>query len=332
MPLSAGVRRMKATAAAHPIQGLVKYHGLRDPERRLPYHDSISVCTAPSRTITTVAFEQDRSADRYVVDGEPVSGRGADRIASVLDRVRDRAGIDARARLESESNFPTNVGLGSSASGFGAAAMAAAAAAGLDLDRPTVSAIARHGSASAARAVTGAYSVLRAGLNNEDCRAARLESAIDEDVSVIVGLIPAYKETDSAHAEAAESHMFEARMAHVHGQLQAATDALRTGDFDGLFELAEHDSLSLAATTMTGPSGWVYWRPETLAVFAAVRELREDGVPAYFSTDTGASVYVNTKAEYADRVEAAVTDCDVETRRWKVGGPAEVLNADAALF
>ncbi|MFB6361194.1 MAG: phosphomevalonate decarboxylase MvaD [Halobacteriales archaeon] len=323
---------MKATAAAHPIQGLVKYHGLRDPERRLPYHDSISVCTTPSRSVTTVAFEADRTEDRYVVDGEPVFGRGAERIASVLDLVRDRAGIDARARLESESNFPTNVGLGSSASGFAAAAMAATAAAGLDLDRPTVSAIARHGSASAARSVTGAYSVLRAGLNDADCRAARLESAIDEDVSVIVGLVPAYKETDSAHAEAAESHMFEARMAHVQGQLQEATDALRAGDFDRVFQLAEHDSLSLAATTMTGPSGWVYWRPETLAVFAAVRELREEGVPAYFSTDTGASVYVNTTSEHADRVEAAVADCDVETRRWAVGGPAEVLDADAALF
>jgi phosphomevalonate decarboxylase len=121
-------------------------------------------------------------------------------------------------------------------------------------------------------------------------------------------------------------------MAHIHGQLQEATDALRSGDFDRVFELAEHDSLSLAATTMTGPSGWVYWRPETLAIFAAVRELRADGVPAYFSTDTGASVYVNTTADYADRVEAAVADCDVETRRWHVGGPAERLDEAAALF
>jgi phosphomevalonate decarboxylase len=323
---------MKATAAAHPIQGSVKYHGLQDPERRLPYHDSISVCTAPSRTVTTVEFDPDRSEDRYVVDSEPVKGRGAERIRTVLDAVRARAGLDARARLDSESNFPTNVGLGSSASGFAAATMAATAAADLDLERMAVSAIARRGSASAARAVTGAYSILQAGRNDTDCRATRLEAALDSDVRIIVGLVSAYKETDSAHAEAAESHMFQARMAHIHGQLQEATDALRSGDFDRVFELAEHDSLSLAATTMTGPAGWVYWRPETLAIFAAVRELRADGVPAYFSTDTGASVYVNTTADYADRVEAAVADCDVETRRWHVGGPAKRLDEAAALF
>jgi phosphomevalonate decarboxylase len=126
--------------------------------------------------------------------------------------------------------------------------------------------------------------------------------------------------------------MFDARLAHVHGQLADMRDALRNDDFDRAFELAEHDSLSLAATTMTGPAGWVYWQPETLAIFAAVRKLREDGVPAYFSTDTGATVYVNTTDDHVDRVESAVADCGVETRRWEVGGPAEVLEESAARF
>jgi phosphomevalonate decarboxylase len=110
------------------------------------------------------------------------------------------------------------------------------------------------------------------------------------------------------------------------------TDALRAGSFDRIFEFAEHDSLSLTATTMTGPAGWVYWQPETIAVFNAVRELREEGVPVYFSTDTGATVYVNTRESAVDRVEAAVADCGVETHRWRVGGPAEVLGEAEALF
>ena len=159
---------MKATARAHPIQGLVKYHGMRDPELRLPYHDSISVCTAPSNTTTTVAFEPDRAADEYVVDGEVVDGRGAERIRAVVDHVREVAGTDERVRLVSENSFPTNIGFGSSSSGFAAAAMALVDAADLALTRPEVSAIARRGSSSAARAVTGAYSSLHAGMNDED--------------------------------------------------------------------------------------------------------------------------------------------------------------------
>ncbi len=325
---------MKATARAHPIQGLVKYHGMRDPKLRLPYHDSISLCTAPSNTTTTVEFRSDASEDRYVVDGEEVDGRGAERIQAVVDHVRDLAETDDAVRLESENSFPSNVGFGSSSSGFAAAAMALAEAAGLDLSRPDVSTIARRGSSSAARAVTGAYSQLYTGLNDDDCRSERLEVAdeLEEDVRIIAGLVPAYKETEQAHEEAAESHMFEARMAHIHGQIAEMRDSLRKGDFDGAFELAEHDSLSLAATTMTGPAGWVYWQPRTIAIFNAVRELRQEGVPVYFSTDTGASVYVNTHVDHVDEVESVVADCGVETDVWKIGGPARILDDGDALF
>jgi phosphomevalonate decarboxylase len=321
---------MKATATAHPIQGLVKYHGMRDPELRLPYHDSISVCTAPSRTTTTVEFGGDE--DVYVVDGERVDGRGAERIDSVVDHVRDRAGIEAGVRLESENSFQSNVGFGSSASGFAAAAVALCGAADLDLSLPEISTIARRGSASAARAVTGAFSHLRTGLNDADCRSERIETDLEDDLRIVAGLVPSYKETDQAHEEAADSHMFQARMAHIHGQIAEMRDALGAADFDRVFELAEHDSLSLAATTMTGPSGWVYWQPRTIAIFNAVRALRDEGVPVFFSTDTGASVYVNTLADHVDRVESAVADCGVETRVWEVGGPAELRPDSDALF
>jgi len=332
MRASAGRRGMKATARAHPIQGLVKYHGMRDEELRLPYHDSISVCTAPSNTTTTVEFDPGRDEDTYRVDGEAVDGRGAERIQAVLDEVRRRAGFDHHARLVSESNFETNIGLGSSSSGFAAAALAAVEAAGLDLTRPEVSAIARRGSSSAARAVTGGFSDLHAGLNDEDCRSERLpvEDDLADDLRIVIGKVPAYKETEAAHEEAADSHMFEARLAHIHDQLAEMKDGLRDGDFERVFETAEHDSLSLAATTMTGPAGWVYWQPETLEIFETVRDLREDGRPVYFSTDTGATVYVNTRAEHADEVEAAVADCGVDTDVWEVGGPARVV--DDALF
>ncbi|WP_327051636.1 phosphomevalonate decarboxylase MvaD [Halomicrococcus gelatinilyticus] len=327
---------MKATAKAHPIQGLVKYHGMRDHEKRYPYHDSISVCTAPSHTKTTVEFDASLDGDVYVVDGEELSGHGADRVANVVSRVRELADADHAAdpvRLESENSFPSNVGLGSSSSGFAAAAMALVAAADLDLSLPEISTVARRGSSSAARAVTGGFSDLHMGLNDHDCRSERIESSLEDDVRIVAGLVPAYKETEQAHREAADSHMFDARMAHVQDQLVEMRDALREGDFDRTFETAEHDSLSLAATTMTGPAGWVYWQPDTLEVFNAVRRLRnEEDVPVYFSTDTGASVYVNTTAEYVDRVENVVADCGVETMAWEVGGPAEVLPESEALF
>jgi phosphomevalonate decarboxylase len=325
---------MKATARAHPIQGLVKYHGMRDPELRLPYHDSISLCTAPSNTTTTVEFDPDRAGDRYVVDGEVVEGRGRERIDAVVDHVRERADLAAGVRLESENSFRTNIGFGSSASGFAAAATALVEAAGLDLSHPEISAVARRGSASAARAVTGVYSHLRTGLNDRDCRSERIAvpDELEDDVRIVAGIVPSYKETEAAHEEAADSHLFEGRLAHIHEQIAGMRDALAAGAFDRAFELAEHDSLSLAATTMTGSEGWVYWQPRTVEIFNAVRELREEGLPVYFSVDTGASVYVNTTTAHVDRVERVVADCGVETRVWEVGGPARVTAESEALF
>ncbi|WP_418282229.1 phosphomevalonate decarboxylase MvaD [Halorubrum sp. DTA98] len=329
----------KVTARAHPIQGLVKYHGMRDEELRLPYHDSISLCTAPTATTTTVEWEPDASADTYVIGGEDVTGRAAERIDAVVDHVRELAGFDHAVRLESENSFPSNIGFGSSSSGFAAAALALTEAAGLDLTLPEISTVARRGSSSAARAVTGAYSRLDAGLNDDDCRSYRLDVGVgedgfdpEEDVRIVAAHVPAYKETEEAHREAAASHMMQARTAHVQDQLVEMTDALRAGSFDRIFETAEHDSLSLTATTMTGPAGWVYWQPETIAVFNAVRELQESGVPVYFSTDTGASVYVNTRADHVDEVESRIAEIGIDTDVWRVGGPATVLDGSESLF
>ncbi|MDR9381260.1 MAG: diphosphomevalonate decarboxylase, partial [Natronomonas sp.] len=159
-----------------------------------------------------------------------------------------------------------------------------------------------------------------------------IETGLEADLRIVAAEIPAFKHTEEAHKEVAESHMFEARMAHIHEQIATMRNALREEDFDRAFELAEHDSLSLAATTMTGPAGWVYWKPETLSVFEIVRTLRDEGVPVYFSTDTGASVYVNTTAAHVDHVEAEIADLGIGTRVWEVGGPAEILDEDDALF
>lgn len=323
----------KATAIAHPIQGLVKYHGMRDHQLRLPYHESISVCTAPTRSKTTVAFDESLQRDDITIDDEPVTGRAAARLRAVIDRVREIAGTETRVRFKSESDFPTNVGLGSSSSGFAAAAVASAAAADLSLTKPELSAIARRGSASAARSVTGGFSSLPGGNNDLDCRSKRLETSLESELRIVVGLVPAYKETSRAHEEAAKSHMFQARLAHIHDQLAELRDALHRGDFDQAFAVAEHDSLSLAATTMTGPDGWIYWRPATLSIFHAIRTLREeDNIPAYCSTDTGATVYVNTKASTVDDVKQALANCGVETRVLDVGGPARIVDPDRALF
>jgi phosphomevalonate decarboxylase len=319
---------MKATAQAHPIQGLIKYHGLRNAERNIPYHDSISVCTAPSKTRTTVEFGYE--TDSCLVNGTEIDDEGYERVMTVLDRIRNLSDIDMYAQVVSENTFESNVGLGASASAFAALTLAAATAAKLKLSRRELSAIARRGATSAARSVTGGFSHLRTDLSDGNCVAEPIPNSFDENIRIVVGLVPQYKRTSRAHRETPQSHLFDGRLAYIHGALAKIREAIQNGNFGSTFALAEQDSLSLLAVTMTGPEGWVYWQPETLKLLSMTRRLRENGIPVFFSSDTGATAYLNTTAEYADKVANEVEAIGIESRIWRVGGGAEIV--DEPLF
>ena len=59
----------KATAIAHTMQGLLKYHGLKDYDLRIPFHDSISVNLEALWTKTTVEFGNWEN-DSLIINGK----------------------------------------------------------------------------------------------------------------------------------------------------------------------------------------------------------------------------------------------------------------------
>ncbi len=319
---------MKATAVAHPIQGLIKYHGLSDPVLRLPFHDSISVCTAPLTTRTTLEFG-DFDHDSATIDGHTITAHEMDRVLSVVDAVRTKAGLTDRFRMMSINDFPSNVGLGASASGFAALALAASHAAGLHADLEEVSRFARRGAGSATRSVTGAFSKWKMGLSDEDSYAIQLASE-DLRMDIIVALIPAFKQTEDAHREALTSPFFHARLAEMPRLIAEMELAIRKRDVGAICALAERDTLMLHGITMTGSAEMVLWQPETLRVILAVRKMREAGIPAFFSIDTGATVYVNTLPGRGPEVQARIEELGIRTIPCTVGGSARIV--DEALF
>jgi phosphomevalonate decarboxylase len=295
----------KATAVAHPIQGLVKYHGLVDTVRRIPFHGSISVCTAPTATRTTIEpLEAD--ADDVTIDGARAQGRAAERVGAVLDAVRAVAEEDVRFRVVSESNFPQHVGLGSSASGFAALATAAVEALSLPLSPSEVSELARVGAGSATRAVTGGFSewITR----GQRSYGRRLAGPGDVPWSIVAVLVRHAVPTEGVHQAVRSSPYFRARVDAMASRLEEARAAIRRRDSEALMALAEKDTLDLHAVTMTADDGLIAWRGTTVEVMHRVRRLRQDGVPAYFSIDTGATVYVNTLPEHRGAVRSALSE------------------------
>lgn len=312
---------MKGSAIAHPIEGLIKYHGLKDETLRIPFHDSISVATSPTASHTTVEFGRFKK-DTASVDGKQLADRELERVVFVVDEVRRRSGLDLKFRMVSKNNFMSNVGLGASASGFAALAVAASKAAGLKLSLEKMSVIARRGAGSATRSVTGGFSRWRAGFEDEESYSYQIASE-DLQMGIVVALIPAFKSTENAHKAVLTSPFFHSRLAFVHGALAEMENAIRKRNIEKIGILAERDSLILHGITMTSIDEMMLWRPETVKVILEVKKMRSEGLPAFFSIDTGATVYVNTKPKHVLEIEGRIKDLGIETIRCGVGGCAK---------
>src|SRR5690606_24060327 len=112
------VTTRRASAIAHSNIALVKYWGKRDDEQNLPAVPRLSLTLDALSTATTVEFDETLDEDRIELDGQPVAGRERARVVELLERVRERAGLELSCRVMSRNDFPTAAKLASSASGF----------------------------------------------------------------------------------------------------------------------------------------------------------------------------------------------------------------------
>src|SRR5436853_3929722 len=191
---------MKASARAYAIQGLVKYHGLRNERLRLPFHSSLSVCTKARRTVTTVAFSPELTDDLIRINGKSPSRKEQARVLAVVNHLRQLSRFwSKKARIESRNPDVKGKGLGFSASGFAALGLATARALELDIRTPELSEVVRLGAGSASRSLTGAFSIWYANRNGRSY-AEELTSASSIKLRTIIVPIESEIKTDRAHA------------------------------------------------------------------------------------------------------------------------------------
>jgi phosphomevalonate decarboxylase len=292
---------LKATATAHPIQGLIKYHGLKNPKQRIPYHDSISVCIQALATTTTVETMQESRRNEITINERQPNVTERKRVETVLDKLERLAEYSGSFRVVSQNSLEIGKGLGFSASGFAALSLAAAEALGLSLDTVTLSEIARLGAGSATRSIAGGFAIWYANRKGKSY-AEQLETAKGIDFSMIIVPIRSNVKTDEAHSEVLSSCLFKARLKNIDNMLKRMKKAIFLGDTPTIGLLAEEDTLNLHAITMTGKSHMVLWEPDTVRVIREVIRMREEGTKAWYSIDTGPSVFINTYKENTERV------------------------------
>lgn len=322
---------MKATARAHTNIALIKYWGKKDPALMLPYTSSLSLTLDEFYTDTTVTFDAALPTDQFAMADAPLTP-ASPKINAFMDRVRTLANTTAHVQIRSTNHVPTAAGLASSASAFAALALAATTAAGLDLAPRDLSRLARRGSGSATRSIFGGLVLWHKGHDDASSFAEPLPPT-DLPLRMVVVVVDAGPKPVSSRAlmanTVATSPFYPAFVETNEAAVVPMKEALATNDFTRIGELTEQSSMRMHAAILASAPPFTYFQPETLAVWAVVRELQAAGVPAYVTMDAGPNVKILTLAPAVDQIRAALTPAFAGRLLVSHPGPgAEVLTAE----
>jgi diphosphomevalonate decarboxylase len=300
-----------ATAIAHPNIALIKYWGKQGGEGNLPAVGSISMTLDTLATTTAVTFDPTLTEDLFELDGVSAPGR-ADRVVHCLELFRLRRPDAPRAAVVSRNNFPTAAGLASSASGFAALVVAIDAALGTGLDRSTLAGLARQCSGSAARSLYGGF--VEIGLVETECGkdtvTRQLAVADAWPLSVIIAVtsqrVKSVGSTDGMQLTERSSPYYGAWVGTSEDDLAEARAAISHRDFEALAEISEHSCLKMHSVMLAARPGLVYWNGATVECVHRIRELRNRGIPVFFTVDAGPQVKAVCQPSDADRVRQAL--------------------------
>jgi phosphomevalonate decarboxylase len=307
---------------AFTMQALVKYHGLKDWKLRLPYHDSISANTTSMKTEAEIT---DQMKGGVFIDGRPNESANARLrpVVASLDHSREVSDF----RIDSH-NMPSGKAKGigySSSAGAALTLLCNRLLVGREPDLTSLSRTARLFAASASRSLVGGFSRLYAGKDDEGTYAKKFADSRDMDLRMVIVPLPSAVRTEDAHREVLTSPFFRARIESAQRRCDEMEKAIIGNDLEALGRLAEKDTLELHSLTMTGESGLIIMTEDSLRIIRMVRELRNDGVKAYYSMQTGPSVFINTSERDEKRVHDSVAKLGYKAYSSRVGGEARIL-------
>lgn len=291
---------------------LVKYWGKHGIQ--LPKNPSISFTLNACSTQTELRFERrkERSEDfsfDIKVDGmnrESFKPKIHDffvRIESYLPFLKE-----FHFEIETSNTFPHSSGIASSASGMAALGMCLldletrhfVVAKGIDLLKASF--IARLGSGSAARSITGPMVVWGEHPDIEgssDLYGIRFPEKVHPIFNnfhdTILLVEKGQKKVSSSQGQQLmQGHPFASqRFVQAGENLKILREILVSGDLASFIRIVEQEALSLHAMMMTSNPYFLLMKPETLQIINAIWDFRaQTSCPISFTLDAGANVHV----------------------------------------
>lgn len=301
---------MKSTAIAPSNIAFIKYWGKKDEKLRLPENGSISMNLSNLLTTTTIEFSEKFKKDTLIYNGISENIEGNRAIAHI-DQIRKMAKSNLCAKIVTKNNFPSGTGLSSSASGFAALTMATVAALGLRFSEKELSILARQGSGSACRSIPNGFVEWLDGDTSDSSYAKSIFPKEHWDIRDIVAVVSTDKKevsTTDGQKGATGSQFFAVRKEAMSKKIRDCKKFLKEKNFEKLGELIESEALELHAIMLTSHPSLIYLLPETLRIMRMVKRWRSEGLPVYFTLNTGQNIHLIVEGKNASKVVKKLKD------------------------
>lgn len=271
---------------------LCKYWGKKSEKGNLPATPSISLTLDKLCTETTV-IRLSKPPHRIRINGKRPDPISEARIFEHLEFWKKSKLISGFYSVDTVNHFPTRSGLASSSSGFAALALALSVFSRNVISKAELSRLARVGSGSAARSITGGLSSLPTGKNP----AARL---ILDPEDIPWGMVVCSVDADAKKVPSRQgmqlskdhSPYFNAWVIRARKDYKLMLEAIRSMDFTAIGRIAEENALAMHACMIATRPALIYWHDITIKLIKAVQRWREGGLEAYCTIDAGPHVAI----------------------------------------
>lgn len=303
----------RGSARAYTNIALIKYWGKKDQALIIPTNSSLSLTLDAFYTETTVTFSEELTADCFFLDGQLQDSKATEKITRFLDLARQKAALNFFAEVHSQNFVPTAAGLASSASGLAALAGACNQALQLNLSEQELSRLARRGSGSASRSIYEGFAEWQKGNSDETSFAVKIPSDDWEKDLAMLFIIVNDQQKDVSSRDGMQrtvetSVFYDSWLETAASDLKKAKAAIAQKDFKALGEVTEANGLKMHATTLAAVPPFTYWSPDSLKAMQLVRQLREEGLPCYFTMDAGPNVKILVERKNEKLLQAKVAE------------------------
>lgn len=299
------IKRVQARAYANIA--LCKYWGKLSGRGNLPATPSISL--ALDKLVSeTIVISRPQGPDKFILDNKKADQKSLAKLSNYLDMWRSRKLIQGYFKIESTNSFPTGAGLASSASGYAALTMALSGFAKNKLSSGQLSRLARQGSGSSARSITGGLSKLPSGKNPSS---QLISEPGDIPWGMVIAIVEAGKKeigsTQGMELTRTNSPYYKSWLTQASKDYRAMLSALRSMDFSGVGEICESNALAMHACIMATRPALVYWNEATMFLIRMASILRTKGLETYCTIDAGPHVAFLARREDLLKVKRKIS-------------------------